>query len=329
MCDIADISRSRDRAAYVTIPPMRRVITSSLLLMVACGARLSGNPAEVDLPDAAVVTDAATPDMAPDAIQARLWSMPAKVGPAATTAVEDDVTLSSNALEMIFAVQDQTTGKKDLFYTSRLSIGAAWTMPAVPVTFNTTASEETPRFSGDGKTLYFASDRVTAGNLDIYMVKRTAAGNTTWGTPAPIGGTGITTSATEKWFAPCGTDRYVVVRNVGTTGTHLFEGTLSGGAPTAITSLNSPDKSDTGAFLTQDCLTIYFASFRVTPERIFTSHRAAVTDPWPAPTQVDDYKIGTGTDDQEDPWLSPDSNTFVFASNAAGSGNKDIYISTR
>ncbi len=306
-------------------------MTSGLLLAAACGARLSGNPAEVVGPDAAVADDAAIPDMTSDATQLLAWSTPAKVGPAATAAAEDDVTLSSDALEMIFAVQvtNATTNvtNKDLYYTSRPSIGAPWTK-AVQVPFDTDASEETPRFSGDGRTLYFASDRGTSGSLDIYSVKRQAAGNTTW--EAPVAVEGVNTSATEKWFAPCTNNHYVLVRGTGTGGTtHLFEGTTGGGAPTAIASLNSPTASDTGAFLTQDCLTIYFASFRTTPEKIFTSHRATVTDAWPPPTPVDDFKLGTGGDNQEDPWLAPDSKTFAFASDAAGNGNKDIYLSTR
>jgi Tol biopolymer transport system component len=304
-------------------------MTSGLLLMTACGARLSGNPAEVVGPDATVADDAAMPDMTSDAMQLLAWSTPAKVGPAATAAVEDDVTLSSDALEMIFAVVTANGNGKDLYYTSRAAIGAAWTTPAVSLPFNTPgSSEEAPRFSGDNRTLYFASDRVTAGNLDIYSVTRQAAGNATWGKPALV--SGVNTSATEKWFAPCTGGHYVVVRSTGTgTGgtTHLFEG-MTGSAPAAITSLNSPTASDTGAFLTQDCLTIYFASFRTTPEKIFTAHRAAVGDAWPPPTPVDDFKL-TGTDNQEDPWLSPDGKTFALASNAPGNGNKDIYLSTR
>ncbi|HEX7840864.1 MAG TPA: hypothetical protein VF469_25475 [Kofleriaceae bacterium] len=267
--------------------------------------------------------------MTSDATQLGAWSTPAKVGPAATTAVEDDVTLSSDALEMIFAVEvtnaTTNTTTKDFYYTSRSSIGAAWAKPE-PVPFDTGSSEETPRFSGDDKTLYFASDRATAGNLDIYSVKRQAAGNTTWGTPVLVAG--VNTSATEKWFTPCTGGHYVVVRSVANAGTDLFEGTLGGGAPTTIANLNST-ASDTGAFLTQDCLTIYFASFRTTPVKIFTSHRATLTDAWPPPTPVDDFKIGTGGDNQEDPWLSPDGKTFAFASDAAGNGNKDIYLSTR
>jgi Tol biopolymer transport system component len=310
---------------------MRRLIMPGVWLGAACGARLSGNPAEVDTPDAAAAapSDAATPpeDAPPDALQFGPWSSPAKVGVAATAAAEDDVTLSSNALEMIFAVQ--ATNGKDLYYTSRPTIDGAWT-PVVKLPFDTTAAtEETPRFSGDDLTLYFASDPVTSGNLDIYATKRPAAGSaTTWTKPALVPTTsGINTAAAEKWFSPCGTDRYALVRANASGVTHLFEGTLSGGAPAPIDSLNSLTANDTGAFLTQDCLTIYFASQRVTPEKIFVSHRASITAPWEPASPVDDFKITGGDGNQEDPWLSPDGHTFALASDAAG--NKDVYLSKR
>lgn len=296
---------------------MYRPITPGLfLLLAACGAQINGNPAQGG-PDAAVAGDAGA-DAVPDAPPLGPWLAPTAVMVAATSASEDDVTLSSNALEMIFAVQ--ATGGKDLYYASRATAGDTW-ISAVPLPFDSAGSDETPRFSGDDRTLYFASDRDT-GNLDIYAVTRPAAGSTMW--DAPVAMAAVNTGATEKWFAPCGAGRYVVVRSVSGGGTHLFEGT-PGSAPSPIDSLNSPTASDTGAFLTQDCLTIYFASFRVSPEKIFVSHRATASSAWPAPSPVDDFRSTGG--DQEDPWLSPDGRTFVFASDAGG--NKDVYVSTR
>jgi Tol biopolymer transport system component len=300
---------------------MRRPLTSALLLLAACGARLSDSSR--DGADAALPPDAAASDAGLDAAPFGAWSPAAPVMVAATTAVEDDVTLTSDALEMVFAVAGPAgTSAKDLYYTSRTSTDTPWTQ-AVKLPFDTAASEEAPRFSGDNKTLYFASDRVTSGDLDIYAVTHSAAGSTMWGLPRPV--TAVNTGATEKWFAPCGTDRYVIVRSTTNNGTDLFEGTLSGGSAAPLDILNSP-QGDTGAFLTQDCLTIYFASFRETPEKIFVSHRASVTAPWDPPTRVDDFKATAGN--QEDPWLSADKRTFVFASDAAA-GNKDIYLSTR
>lgn len=302
---------------------MRRPTTSCLLLLASCGAHISSNPENEHVLDAGIEPDAAAPDAPPDVLALGPWLAPAAVTVAATQAIEDDVTLTSNALEMVYAIADPTTGKKDLYYTSRTAIGAPWA-PAVPLPFDGATSEETPRFSPDDRMLYFASDRTTAGNLDIYSVTHSTAATAMWGTPQLV--TPFNTALTEKWLSQCSDGHYVIVQSTAASGTDLFEGLLGGGAPTPIDVLNTAS-TETGAFLTADCLTLYFASTRVTPEKIFVSHRTTVTSPWQTPAPVDDFKIAGGNGAQEDPWLSLDGRTFAFASNAAGT--KDIYLSTR
>lgn len=301
---------------------MRRPTTWCLLLLASCGAHISGSAPDRDGSDDTGGVDAAIADAAPgDGQSLGPWSAPSPVmGAATTTDDEDDVTLSSSALEMIFAVVK--TGGKDLYYTSRTAIGAAWSKPE-PVPFDTANSEETPRFSGDDKTLYFASDRSVPGALDIWSVTRKAiASNATWDAPAPV--TTVNSAANEKWLAPCADGRFVVVRNRNNNGNDLLEGTLDSDTLTPLGVLNTAN-DETGAFLTQDCLTIYFTSDRVKPRRIFTSHRTAIAQPWSQPSQVDDFKVPAGV--QEDPWLAPDGRTFALAGNALGTS--DVYLSTR
>lgn len=281
-------------------------MASCMLLLASCGAHISSDPA-----DEHGMLDAGG-----------RWATPAAVTVAATQATEDDVTLTSDALEMVYAIADSTTDKKDLYYTSRTAIGAPWA-PVVALPFNRTASsEEAPRFSVDDRTLYFASDRAADdGNLDIYAVSHTASATTPWGKPEPVAP--LTTALTEKWLSPCSDGHYVVAQNTTAGDTDLFEGVLGGGAPAPIDALNT-SKGETGAFLTADCLTLYFASFQVAPERIFVSRRASVGSPWQPPVQVDEFeRTGGNGDAQEDPWLSRDGHTFVFVS------DKDIYLSTR
>lgn len=300
-----------------------------MLLLASCGAHISSNPDEHGSPDAGLGADASAPGLdapAADAAPLGPWSAPAAVTVAATQAIEDDVTLTSNALEMVYGIANPTTGKKDLYYTSRTSIGAPWA-PVVQLPFDLAASsEEAPRFSIDDRTLYFASDRpANDGNLNIFSVTHTPASTSPWGTPQAVAP--LTTAVTEKWLSSCSGGHYVVVQSTAAGDTDLFEGTLGSTAPPTPISVLNTTASETGAFLTADCLTLYFASFRVTPERIYVSHRASLGSPWQPPVQVNDFKIGGGTDAQEDPWLSADGRTFAFASNAAG--NKDIYLSTR
>jgi hypothetical protein len=121
-----------------------------------------------------------------------------------------------------------------------------------------------------------------------------------------------------KWFMPCGEDHYVMVSGTGET--DLVEGKLGGGAPMPIAAVNTDD-TETGAFVTGDCLTLYFASTRTSPERIYSTRRDAVGAAWQPPTVMMDFDALDG--DHEDPWLSADGRTFAFTRES------DIYISTR
>ena len=218
---------------------------------------------------------------------------------------------------MVFAVNDAVNGGKDLYYASRTTPADAWTTP-VQLGFNLVGpSEETPRFSADDLTLYFASNRVVANGLDIYHVTRSTVGSA-WGVPAVVAGPN--TTANEKWFTPCGGQRYLVI-----VAGDIAEGKLNQGAPTVVTELSDAATNETGTFVTQDCLTTYFASPRSGPNRLYTSTRLGASDPWPAPTMVSDFLAVGGN--QEDPWLAPDQRTFAFVSDVLGT--KDLYISVR
>lgn len=248
------------------------------------------------------------------------WGTPAKVPGASTAAIEDDGTLANGGLELVFAVVDPADGNnKDLYIMTRATTASAFGTPSKLPFSVTGSSEETPRFSPDGKTLYFASNRAGGvGGLDIYRVTRQAAGGS-WTAPAPV--PGVNTAANEKWFMPCGaTTAYLVIL-----GGDIAAGTVGGAAPTVVTELSAPNANETGTFLTGDCLTAYFASVRSGPNKLYTSHRTSLATAWQTPTTVDDFVSIGG--DQEDPWLADDGHIFVFASNA--SGTKDIYISVR
>ncbi|HSR96844.1 MAG TPA: hypothetical protein VLM79_07340 [Kofleriaceae bacterium] len=298
---------------------MRRPIAwGALVFLVGCGASINGSGVSSD---AASGDDAAPPGAGDaDVLPPGRWSAPSKIMPAATGSNEDDVTLSSDALELIFAVE--ATPGKDLYYTSRASKSDPWQQPATKLPFSASnTSEEAPRFSADDLTLYFASDRGGATTLDIYLVRRPARGSSMWNLPARLDEVS-SDLLVDKWFMPCSNNRYVMAQGAPGAGTDLVEGTLGEGPPSVTIELSSDD-NDTGPFLTQDCLTIYFASNRSGVSQIYTSQRDAVTDPWPKPSPVLDFPIGGSSDGEEDPWLSPDGRTFAFAR------NKDIYLSTR
>ncbi|HET9626098.1 MAG TPA: hypothetical protein VFP84_32275 [Kofleriaceae bacterium] len=304
---------------------------SVLLLLAACDARIAGGPADntpgIDAPVATGNPDAGagTPDAPPDAAPLGPWGKPAKLTVAAVSGkIEDDETLSSNGLEMVFAIVNPAqNNQKELFYTKRSAATTTdWSTP-VKLAINS-GDSETPRFSPNDLTLYFASNR-GGMSLDIYQATRGAAGSPDFNPPTRLGG--VSSLATDKWYMPCpdGSNDYLMAQDTGDGNTHLVEGKL-GLAAKPVAELDATTGSDTGTFLTRDCLTLYFASTRSGRAQLYTSKRTAVGMPWSKPTIDPDFPL-TGTDNQEDPWMASDLRTFVFVSDAGG--DKDVYISTR
>ena len=291
-----------------------------------CQARISGAPADLATDAGGTTSDSALPSDGPGVVQLGPWSMPAKVSVASGAPSEEDASLSSNTLEMFFAIDptdpNDTTGKH-LFYSSRATVNDPWSDPAGLPFDDPSFSNETPRLSADDKTLYFASARAGKGNLDIFKVARSAPGSLDWGKVDLVSVS--TTTLNEKWFAPCQDGHYLMAQSNGSAEPDLVEGVV-GGAAAPADALNSM-ASETGAFLTADCLTAYFASTRSSTSRLYRAQRNSLTSPWSAPARVTDFAAIGGN--QEDPWISPDGKTFVFVSDATTAGNKDVYLSTR
>lgn len=296
---------------------MGRHLLVLVLVSSACKAELmdpgDGNPDALFNPSGDSGVDAA------DAAMLGPWSTPMMVPGASGAGEQDDGTLSSSGLELVFSIANAAdANRKDLFLSTRGSTAVPFGTPAKLLFSVVGTSEETPRFSADDKTLYFASDRAGgAGGLDIYKVTRMAIG-AAWSTPALVAGPN--TAVNEKWLMPCAVNNdYLVV-----TGPDLAAGTFNGAAPTVVAELSSA-QPETGAFLTPDCLTTYFASSRSGTFMLYTSHRTSLAAAWQAPTPVLDFASTGGA--QEDPYVSADGRTALFVSNIGTT--KDVYITTR
>ena len=300
---------------------------SLLLLLGACNAQIAAGNHKDGVGGSDAGPDAPTIDAGSIDAPLGKFGLAAKLGVAATTtSSEDDATLSSTALEMIFAI-DMGKNGKDLYYTSRPTTSDPWTQPQLAPFSDTAKSDESPRFSPDDKTLYFASGHGNAdGTLDVYSVKRDTVGSNTWKTP--VKDMTVSTAATsEKWYMPCGTQFLMV--QLGADNKPHFVGGALGTAGALVPELNGAASAETGTFFTADCKTVYFASTRTTPTMIHVAHRDTVDAKWQTPVPVTDLTITGGNGDEEDPWMSPDGRTFVFASDIAGAANKDVYITTR
>ena len=296
-----------------------------LILLCACKAEIGG-PAAND-PDASI--DDGDIDAPVDAVGTfGPWVAPMKVpGASSAGANEDDATLSNSKLEMVFSLADPNidAGRKHLYYVSRTSVTSmTWSQP-VRLAFNLDGtSDETPRFSADDKTIYFASNRPNGnGGLDIWQVTRPTVGVPTgWNTPSLV--PSLNSTVTDKWCMPCSTGRYLMISSrTPSTSEDIYEG--NAGAQPARNDELSSTAGETGAFISADCKTAYFASTRSGTNKIYKATRAMATGPWMSPTVVDDFASVGGA--QEDPWISDDQKTFVFS--VSINGNKDVYITTR
>ncbi len=297
---------------------MGRHLLVLVLLGSACKAELmdpnNTNPDALFNPNADSGVDPPA-----DAVAFGPWTTPMMVPGASGAGDQDDGTVSSSGLELVFALANAAdANRKDLYIATRGSTAVPFGTPNKLGFSALGTSEETPRFSTDDKTLYFASDRAGGpGLLDIYRTTRATIGGA-WGTPVLVAGPN--TALVEKWFMPCAVNTdYLVIA-----GSEIATGTSGGAAPTVVAELSSP-AAETGAFLSSDCLTTYFASARSGAFLIYTAHRTSLAAAWQPPTVVTDFAGIGGA--QEDPWMSSDGRTFVFVSNI--SGTKDVYITTR
>ncbi len=286
------------------------------MLLAACKAELSSGGAA----DASYSQDGSSNvvlDAGPDApIVLGAWGTPALVAGASSNNLnEDDCTLSSNTLEIYFKRSDG--GDNNLYMMTRASVTDAWSSPPTALgVLNSSVTEESPRLSPDDKTMYFGR------NGQIYRSTRAAIGQP-WGAPTEV--TALNTSAYEKWADVCDSGYAVVSRANGSNDQDLFEGTVTGGATTAITAFNTTG-AEQGTLLSADCLKIYFQSNRDNDQfDLFEATRTAPTALWSNPTKMTDFN--TATSSEEDPWVSTDQRVFVFASNV--NGTKDVFISTR
>jgi len=291
-------------------------VATIALVLAGCGAEVGATATLFDAGGDATVADSdpdATTMLGP-------WGAPQKIGVASDAALnEDDGTLSYSGLELVFAVQNAADGnRKDLFYTSRPDLQSQFGIATkLPFSADGT-SEETPRFSADDLSLFFAKTNGT-NLLDVHVVTRSAPGSTDWSAPQLV--PAVNSVNTDKWFMPCsnGTD-YLMITNG-----DIGEGTV-GQAPVIDNNLSSTS-GETGTFLTKDCLTAYLASTRPdgSANHIYRSTRTAIGQPWSTPAMVTDF-AGLGGN-QQDPFISNDDRTFVFVSDVGGTN--DVYISTR
>jgi len=235
------------------------------------------------------------------------WGPPALLS--FTLAEDDDPTLTDDMLEMVF------DRRGDLFVVTRTSLQDPWDTPTRIVELSSAMGETTPEMSLDGRTIFFASNRL--GQVDIFTSTR-ATRASAWANPVVV-----TELSSPQDDAPGGISAdglEIQLTSIRTGDYQLYSSTRPDptspwSAPVVLEAVSSPFQ-DESAFLADD-LTMYFDADRqgTGDYDIFTAHRASRSAPFGAPQRVD--SIDTPMRDH-DPWVSPDGHHMFFMSNRSG-----------
>jgi Tol biopolymer transport system component len=214
-------------------------------------------------------------------------------------------------------------GDYDLYGTTRSTTSAAFGLPTLLRNVNTADAETKPVLSPNGLNLFFSSDRPRSGGTgyDIYVSSRSSL-SADFGPPTLVAAASSTASDLVHSVTADAQSLYFD-RPVSGAGRDIFVLNLTtGGTPTPVAELNS--QYDEGhAILSDDLLTVYFASTRIgvgtsdgsAAANILTAHRSTPTGTFTDLTLVSELN----TDAAEIPsYLSPDGCTLYFDSDRGG-----------
>lgn len=277
------------------------------------------------------------------------WSEPVNLGATINTAAnEQGPTLSNDGLSLYFG-SDRAggSGAFDLWVSHRACSdtsdpACAWQPPEnLGPVVNTAASETGPSLSLDGHLLFFTSNRPGGpGGQDIYLSHRSNP-NTDFGWEPPVAlGPDVNTAANEAGAeyvqsAEDGAANLYFNRTPPGQTADIYYAPLTRdgetrGPATLVSELSDPTATDQGVTLRTDGREVFFFSTRpggVGGNDLWTSTRRSVHDPWSPPVNLG-TPINTAAAEQQ-PSLSGDGRTLLFASSRSGFGGTDIWMITR
>jgi Tol biopolymer transport system component len=221
----------------------------------------------------------------------------------------------------------------DIWRSARSSLTAQWSTPQVETTLSSTSSSETnPEMLPDGLTIYLASDRShpdAEGDYDIYVSTRGAAGQP-WSPPVPVKELNTAASDHPGATTPNGLRMIIVSDRSPSLGYHdlfLTLRTTTAGvwsAPQHDLVLSSSEQ-ETSPWIDANACVVYLTSSRHGgPHDIWISTRTGVGAAFSAPVA---FPSLNSSEQDADPWLSPDLRTIYFASDR--DGDYDIFVAQR
>jgi hypothetical protein len=265
------------------------------------------------------------------------WSEPINLGPIVnSTSMDRGPAISKDGLSLYFASNRlDSLGGEDIYVSRRETRDDEWG-PAVNLgpTINTSVNEFVPALSRDGHLMFFASNRQPGGSggLDIWVSRREQTHDDFAWQPAENLGAGVNSAGQEEGPS------YFENDDVGVPQLYFSGGMSRPGGPGIFVSEQAADGSFGPAVvipelsglgntqrpsIRHDGLEIFFTN----SQDLWVATRETVFDAWSAPINLGS-PLNTELVDVQ-PYISSDRQTLFFASNRAGGGPTDIYMSTR
>lgn len=236
----------------------------------------------------------------------------------------DNPTLTADLLEIYFASgRDGGAGDIDVWTARRASVDEPFGTPEPVTIVNTAEFETSPAVSLDGLELWVGAERDGGlGEQDIWVAHRTSR-DAPWSGLTNV----LELNTTEKDIPrqPAVGNRIMPLGS--RRGGLEYYQTFLAERPSAsepfgpareLTELEIDGQNTIDGFLTEDGLTLYFNRTPGAGESkgdLFVATRPELTAPFGAAVPISDLNT---SDDERDPWLSPDGMHFFFSSDRDG-----------
>ncbi|HSD90656.1 MAG TPA: hypothetical protein VLB44_24195 [Kofleriaceae bacterium] len=244
------------------------------------------------------------------------------------TYTDDDPALTEDMLEIYFD-SDRPAGAAaamgDIFVSTRTSTVAPWSTPTLVTELASTSDDSTPDLSPDGLTMYFGSDRLSAGNRDLFVTTRPDRASP-WSVPQRIAE--LATTQDDSGACQSADGLTLIFQSARSGSGDLFITTRASTSdpwspPVVVPGLDSP-MEESQHWCNRDLTVIYFSRYNGSNHDIWMTSRPNPSSAFAPAVEVSEL---TTIYDDADPWLSPDLRTMYFFSRKSGNG--DIFVTTR
>ena len=273
------------------------------------------------------------------------WSAPINLGPTVNSAFADLApVISKEGLSLYFTSTNRPDGfgGDDIYVSQRNSSDDPWGPPVnLGPTINTSLNERVSALSRDGHLLFFSSNQLGFGNLDIWVSRREHTHDDFAWQPAENLGAGVNSASLEAGASYFENDEVGVPQlyfnsnrpgGPGASNLYLSEQTSDGSFGTAFLVVELSGLNETArASVRHDGREIFFTSNRpgsINTQDLWVATRDTVFDAWSAPINMGPG-LNSGPLDVQ-PYISSDRETLFFASTRPGGvGSTDLYMTTR